>query len=463
MGPFGIGVGRIDESEHCGEKTVHRLCRLALIATLGLLPLGASRSEAQISSRTYAVEGDCSGRPMTKVAMAPGYCMGLVWQGSGAGGPRMPRGLLALSGDAWLVTDLGGWQAGRGAIWRLSFSATGQAEWRRLVQGLSMPHTVARGPDGRVYVSEMNRILTLDPNAADPSTTVRTVIGGLPDNQLHDNRHPLSSFVFDGDGALLVNVGAPSDQCLDARARPLVDGEGGCAEGESAAQLRRHAYLGDGRWAQSSTVFASGLRNSIALVRHRSGLILQGENSVDLASPGHPFDELNIITRGGHYGWPYCVDLDTPMAAWSAAHSQCSRRVRPAALLPPHAAPLDLIYYEGAMFPELRGRLLMTWHGYRRAGARIVAVETDRQGRPMTDVGGRYAIYPRGSLPYPAGAPSVRGLVLTPRWDAVAGGHPRGSPVVMATAPDGSLWVTDDRSRAILRIARPKASGGATP
>lgn len=58
-------------------------------------------------------------------------------------------------------------------------------------------------------------------------------------------------------------------------------------------------------------------------------------------------------------------------------------------------------------------------------------------------------------LAYPAGALSIRGKVLTPGWDAVAGRQPRGSPVVMAVAADGSIWVTDDRSRAILRIARP--------
>ena len=108
------------------------------------------------------------------------------------------------------------------------------------------------------------------------------------------------------------------------------------------------------------------------------------------------------------------------------------------------------------MFPELQGRLLMTWHGFRRAAGRIVAVETDEAGRPLTDTGGRYAVYPRGALPYPAGAPSVNGKVLTPGWDRIAGRHPRGSPVTMATAPDGSIWVTDDRSRAILRIARPR-------
>lgn len=427
---------------------------LFLILALIAAPVGAPAS-ASAAQRAYATQGDCGGRPMTTVRMAPGYCLGLVWQGAGADGPRMPRGLLALSGGDWLVTDLGGWQAGRGSVWRLSFAPDGSARWRRLAQGLSMPHTVARGPDGRVYVSEMNRILTLAPDAADPAATVRTVIGGLPDNRLHDNRHPLSSFVFDGDGALLVNVGAPSDRCVDDRGGPRTTASGACIDSAETAQVRRHAYLGSGRWAEDSTVFASGLRNSIALVRHPSGTILQGENSVDLTTPDHPYDEINVLRRGGDYGWPYCVDLATPLPGWSAAQAQCGQRDRPVALLPPHAAPLDLIYYEGTMFPELRGRLLMSWHGYRRTGGRIVAAETDDRGRPLTDIGGRYALYPRGSAPYPTGAPSVRGKVLTPGWDAVAGRQPRGSPVVMAVAADGAIWVTDDRSRAILRIARP--------
>ncbi|HBI19524.1 MAG TPA: sugar dehydrogenase [Brevundimonas sp.] len=313
---------------------------------------------------------------------------------------------------------------------------------------------MARGPDGRIYVSEMNRILTLDPEAADPAATVRTVIGGLPDNRLHDNRHPLSSFVFDGDGALLVNVGAPSDRCLDDRGRPRTTTSGACADSAETAQVRRHAYLGNGRWDEAGAVFASGLRNSIALVRHSSGTILQGENSVDLTTPDHPYDEINVLRPGGHYGWPYCMDLATPLPGWSAAQARCGQRDRPLALLPPHAAPLDLIYYDGAMFPELRGRLLMSWHGYRRTGGRIVAAETDGEGRPLTDIGGRYAIYPRGALSYPAGAPSIRGKVLTPGWDAVAGRQPRGSPVALAVAADGSIWIADDRSRAILRIAR---------
>ncbi|MBC1183824.1 gluconolaconase [Brevundimonas sp. WCHBH090558] len=427
-------------------KTVRLLALLSLLV--------AAPVSARAAQGAYATDGDCGGRPMTTVRMAPGYCLGLVWQGTGAEGPRMPRGLLALHDGDWLVTDLGSWDQGRGAIWRLSFGVDGAPRWRQLAQGLSMPHTAARGPDGRIYVSEMNRILTLDPDAADPAATVRTVIGDLPDNRLHANRHPLSSFVFDENGDLLVNVGAPSDRCVDARGRARANASGACIDSAATAQVRRHAYLGNGRWADDSTVFASGLRNSIALVRHPSGTILQGENSVDLTTPDHPYDEINVLRQGGHYGWPYCVDLATPLPGWSAGQARCSQRDRPVALLPPHAAPLDLIYYDGAMFPELRGRLLMSWHGYRRAGGRIVAAETDGEGRPLTDIGGRYAIYPRGALSYPAGAPSLRGKVLTPGWDTVSGRQPRGAPVVLAVAADGSIWVTDDRNRAILRIAR---------
>ncbi|WP_312406954.1 PQQ-dependent sugar dehydrogenase, partial [Brevundimonas sp.] len=284
----------------------------------------------------------------------------------------------------------------------LSFAPNGSPRWRRLAQGLSMPHTVARGPDGRIYVSEMNRILTLDPDAADPAATVRTVIGDLPDNRLHDNRHPLSSFVFDDDGALLVNVGAPSDRCVDDRGRPRTTASGACADSAETAQVRRHAYLGNGRWAEAGTVFASGLRNSIALVRHSSGTILQGENSVDLTTPDHPYDEINVLRPGGHYGWPYCVDLATPLPGWSAARARCGQRDRPAG---PAAAA------RGAAGPDLlrRGdvprtarpaadelaRLSPGCRSDRCGGNRRAGSAADRHGRALRHLSARLAALSR--------------------------------------------------------------------
>ena len=430
-------------------KTPMIRARLAL-AALFLIGL-AGPAASQGGSRAYAVDGDCGGRPRTLVPMVAGSCLGRVWQRADGEGPRMPRGLLELPDGDWLVTDLGSWDAGRGALWRMSPDANGAVSWTRLMRGLSMPHTLARGPDGRIYLAEMSRILAFDP--ARPEAAV-TVIDGLPDNRLHENRHPLSSFIFDGDGALLVNVGAPSDRCLTPAGAPQRDAGGQCAESAEQGMVRRYAPEGRGRWSRTWTVHASGLRNSVALVRHSSGAVYQAENSVDLTTPDRPFDEINRLTPGAHYGWPYCTDMATVLPGWTAAQARCGARAAPVSLLPPHAAPLAILYYDGAMFPELRGRMLMSWHGYRRAAGRVVAVETDAAGAPLTDRRARYAIYPRGSMPYPVEAPAPRARVLTPGWSARPGRHPQGSPAGLAVARDGSIWIADDRAAAILRIAR---------
>jgi len=432
-----------------------------VLTGLALLTAPVASQAATPANRTYAVQGDCAGQPATTVRMVANTCMGRVWQRGQNGandGPRMPRELLQLSDTEWLVSDLGAWTAGHGALWRLTQlpGPNGGVRWTQLARGLSMPHTLARGPDGRIYVAEMSRIFAFDPDHPDASITV---VDNLPDNRLHEDRHPLSSFIFDTDGALLVNVGAPSDRCVDKSGQPRRNAAGACVESAEQAMVRRYAYQGakdgNGRWSSDWSVYASGLRNSVALVRHSSGAIYQGENSVDLTTPNLPFDEINRLTRGAHYGWPYCTDMATPLPGWTVAQAQCGRRTAPVSLLPPHSAPLSMIYYEGAMFPELRGRMLMSWHGYRRAGGRIAAIETDAQGAPLTDTRALFAIYPRGALAYPPTAPAPRAKILTPGWNASPGLNPMGAPVGLTVAKDGSIWVTDDRNSAILRIARP--------
>lgn len=407
-------------------------------------------SSAQIP-RSYTLQpgATCDGYPRLPIETAPGMCVGLV-SGPDDGGPRMPRTLLQLSPTEWLVTDLGGWTTARGAVWRLRASPGRPAQWTRVVGNLDMPHPISRGPDGLIYVGEMGRISRLD--AA--SGRLTPMVTGLPDNRLHDDRHPLSMFVFDGDGSLIVNVGAPSDQC------PPPAGATRCPESEGerdTAGLRRYAYQGSGRWDPRYTVLARGLRNSLALARSPSGALIQAENSIDFRDADSPFEEVNLIERGRHYGWPYCFDMGAPTPLWRAAAAgrACATDAYtpPALLLPPHSAPLSALYYDGAMFPRLRGRLLIALHGYRDAGARLVAYAVDARGAPIPSRNARYAVYPRGGRAYPAGAPAAEPLILTPGWNAIAGRRPMGTPVGMTVASDGSIWVAEDKNRTVIRFS----------
>lgn len=380
----------------------------------------------------YARDGrTCDGYPRAPIETIKGLCAGLVLAPPPAGLPaskrtlHLPRTLLALPGGDLLVVDLGIWDPGRGSVWRLTPRPGGEPQLKRLLARLDLPHTLAVGPDGAIYLGEMSRISRFDPDAADPQATLTPVVTGLPDNRLHDNRHPLSAFIFDADGALLVNVGAPSDQC------PPKPNEARCAEGERQAALWRYAPLGPGKWAAEPTVFARGLRNSLALIRTRAGAIVQAENSIDVADRAWPPEELNVIQAGAHYGWPYCMGANQPAPAWKSRKLACAAYRRPIVLMAPHGAPLHLIEYRGAMFPALQGRLIVSLHGYRATGSRLMAYVLDDGGRPTT----------------------AKPLDLTPGWRAVKGRRPNGAPVGMAVTSDGAIWVADDRNGAILRFA----------
>jgi glucose/arabinose dehydrogenase len=404
----------------------------------------------------------CGGYPTAPIGMARGFCAGIVIAPPPAGllaSKRLihlPRTLLALPGGAFLVVDLGAWVPGKGAVWLMSPRRGARPDLTLLLTGLDMPHMAALGPDGRIYLGEMSRIVRFDPAATGPLGSPEVVVDGLPSNRLHPDRHPLTSFIFDADNALLVNVGAGTDQCQPAPA----DGEP-CAEREGDrphAAIWRFAYQGAGRWSQTPTVLARGLRNSMGLVRHPSGAIYQAENGVDLASASEPYDAINRIVANADYGWPYCLDMGVPAAGWVSQAKHCTFVQRPVVLLPPHGAPLDLTYYHGAMFPELAGRLLVTLHGYRATGSRILALEVDADGAPRASAKAAFEAYPRpgGALQRrtPYRGPGAIALDLTPDWDALKGVRPAGSPVGLAIAADGAIWVAEDRNGAILRIAR---------
>jgi len=185
-------------------------------------------------------QATCDGFPRLSIGMAPGYCAGLVFSpADDAFRTRLiktPRMLLQLDDKRWLLTDLGAWTDKRGKVWLIEVASPGTVHIKEALGGLSLPHTIGFGPDGKIYVAEMNRIFRFNPEAG--STT--TVVDGLPGNRLHIGRHPLSHFVFDGNGDFLINVGADTDQCTDNQGVPL---GATCPESEGAV-VREHIMVG---------------------------------------------------------------------------------------------------------------------------------------------------------------------------------------------------------------------------
>jgi glucose/arabinose dehydrogenase len=361
--------------------------------------------------------------PAIELQVREGFCVGLAAAHLGA-----PRGVLPLSDGRVLVSDMGRWDAKTGRLLLVTHPGP-NGQVRTLLSGLDRPHGLQLGPDGAVYIGEASRIrrVKLD----DVPLLPETVIDGLPAS----GRHPLKNFVFGSDGALYLNRGAPSDHCeggtlLPSGKRLL------CSEAEGAApEAAIWRYRREGqRWVGEP--YARGLRNSTALAFDpRHGRLWQGENSRDTLpdplddSESSPNDELNLILQGVHYGWPYCHD--DGVADPTFGQVDCTQYQKPYRLLPAHAAPLGLAFYEDPSADSTSHRwLLIALHGYRTNGHRIIGYLLDDDGMPGDEF-----------------IPVVEG------WGAFPNHHPLGAPTDIKVDSQGRIWATEDRNGTLLVIS----------
>ncbi len=402
-----------------------KLWRATLAGLAGLVIAGFTVS-CEAAGPAYATAGDCGGFPKANLVTPSGWCVGVV-----ATDLRFPRGFSVLPNGDLVVAELGGWVENRGRLSILR-KAKGYAR-ETLYEKLDQPHGVVVGPDKLVYVGVIGAIFRFDP--ADPQKSRVDVIGGRsgvagpPGN----GRHPLTNFVFDAKGDILVNVGSASDNC-DSEDKSAKT----CAEAATNGLIRRYP-MKDGR-ASAFKVEADGLRNSLALAVHKaSGNLWQAENSRDginkrdpkLNDSLLPHDELNLIVAGRNYGWPYCYDAN--LTAPEFPGHDCKTKAAPVLLLPPHAAPLGMAIDNDAKLPvPYTGHMLISYHGYRKTGHRVVALKLDAQGKPV-------------------GEP----VDLISGWDAGGDGKPLGAPVEVRIAPDGAIFITEDRNRTVLRMVKP--------
>lgn len=377
----------------------------------------------------------CDGMPRLDVTTPAGFCVAVL-----ADGMKFPRGVLPLTNGDVLVTDMAGWTANQGKLWRLSRKANGAGFDRKLLlDKLDRPNGIVQGPDGMVYVGVVGRIFRFD--LRDPAA-ITDVIGGtaatprLPGLGLH----LLTNMRFSPEGNLYVNVGSSTDHC-EGKDNKAPDASKPCASGEGKEALgaiREYKMNWPAGTVASWSTHAHGLRNSMALAFHpATGALWQAENARDAiqaAMPGLksdedlPHEELNLIKAGQHYGWPYCYDNN--VASPEYPKTGCAAKyAAPQRLLPGHAAPLGMTFYTASRFPAMyKNSLIIGYHGYRANGHRLVAL-----------------------LPDAAGAPLGKSVELIKGWER-KGKQGRGAPVDVKQGQDGDIYLADDHNGLALKL-----------
>jgi glucose/arabinose dehydrogenase len=283
------------------------------------------------------------------------------------------------------------------------------------VSRLDRPHGLAFH-GGWLYIAwtaGVSRVhLKADGTAAGAPEQVASFEGG--------GTHFTRTIIFGADSAMYVSIGSTCNLCVETNP-------------QRAAVMR---YDADGK---NGRRYSSGLRNAVGMrVYPPTGAIWVSQNERDDLPPNHedlPPEEINILTDGGDFGWPYCYSLNgiaVPNPEYNDA-ARCAPTIPAALEMQAHSAPLGMTFLDAAtMFPAaFRGDLLVAFHGsWDRSvptGAKVVRVRI-------------------------AGGKPVSAEDFATGWQ-LANGSRWGRPVDVVVAADGSVLISDDANGAIYRVS----------
>ena len=354
-------------------------------------------------------------RPNGAMPKAPaGFTVG-VYADTANNTPRQIR--TAPNGDIFVMNT----EQGTISVYR-GMTADGKpAQTETFATGLSGPFGVSFYPAGDpqwLYVGNTASVVRFPYRNGDMKArgAVETIIPSLP-----SGGHSTRDLVFSRDGqSMYVAVGSASN---------VDDPDTHTTEFHRANILE---YKPDGTFVG---IYASGIRNPVGLAIHpTTGELWTSMNERDNLGDNLVPDYITHVEKGGFYGWPYFYIGGNPDPRLNGAHSELKAKVIvPDVLVQPHSASVGMAFYTGTQFPaEYRNDAFAAEHGSWnrsiKAGHEVVRLPLDN-GKSN----GVYQDFLTGFLD--------------------ADGNPWGRPVGIATAPDGSLLVTDDGAKIIWRVS----------
>lgn len=408
--------------------------RLALIGCLGLSSVfGAPKCEPGNGG----------------ITLPEGFCAFVAVDGIGSA-----RHLaVAPNGDVYVA--LQGRRNGGGGVVALRPDANGKFTTQEKFGSASSTGIALR--NGYLYVATPTSVVRykMTPGELKPTGAMETVVEDLP----RQNEHEDKGIAFDGKGGLYINIGAPSNACQSQDRRPGVPGQDPCPILELHGGIWKFQENKLNQKQSDGERWATGLRQMPAITWHDGALyiVMNNRDQLDTLWKGkftaeenatRPAEPMYRASKAGmNFGWPYCffdygmqkLLLNPEYGGDGKTVGRCSKFALPIASFPAHWAPVDVMFYEGRQFPaKYRNGAFIAFHGsWNRA--------------PMPQDGYNVTFQPfSGDKPSGKFEVFASGFAGTDKLMNSGSAAARADGV--ATAPDGSLYITDSQKGKIWRV-----------
>jgi glucose/arabinose dehydrogenase len=346
--------------------------------------------------------------------------------------PRLIR--VAPNGDIFVAES----KEGRVVLLRPDADGGKPAHIATFAAGLEEPFGIAfypPGPDPRyVYVADTDAVLRFPYRNGDMKA------GGPPETLVRDlwssGGHSTRDVTFSADGKhMFVSVGSGSnvaDGLPDAPAGFIASHPLGAAWDNEANRADVLAFDPDGKGLH---VYATGIRNCVTVSADpTTGTLYCATNERDGLGDNLVPDYVTSVRRGAFYGWPWFYYGDHPDPRHAGQRPDLADKITvPDVPIQSHSAPLQGVFYEGAMFPEWRGSIIVALHGSwnraTRTGGKVVRI-IFKDGKPT----GAYEDI-------------LTGFIVSNRevW---------GRPVGVGIDRAGAILVTDDGNHTLWRLTK---------